>query len=102
MREGINRASRIALAVLSSLAVLPFVVVYGRWGLGGALPFQETDEGVGAHIFQLAIVLILPTGIVFVTTADWKRPLLAVQPLALPLLSLSVAFAALYFGEHYF
>jgi hypothetical protein len=101
MRGGINRVSSFALAALSSIALLPLALAYGRWALSGHMPVPEKDEGWGAHVFQLSIALMLPTGIAFLATGDWKHPARAIRPLAFPAVVLSVAFTALYFGEHY-
>ena len=59
------------------------------------------DEGMGAHIFQLAIVALVPATVVFLTTADWSRPWRSARPLALAAAATVLAFAALYFLEHF-
>ncbi|MGB7435481.1 MAG: hypothetical protein WBQ61_03880 [Candidatus Acidiferrum sp.] len=60
------------------------------------------DEGTAAHIFQLAIVALFPVILVFFLTADWKQPLKSVRPLAIPGVAVVLAFAALFYLEHYF
>jgi hypothetical protein len=62
---------------------------------------HPTDEGTGAHIFQLAVVALLPTLLLFVATADWTHPLRGFRPLVLPVAILILAFVALYCLEHY-
>jgi uncharacterized membrane protein YozB (DUF420 family) len=91
-----NRASAVVILVLSLIA---FVTV-----LTGFLPGHppQADEGTQAHIFQLAIVLIAPAGLVFLATADWERPAEIARRLALPAVAVALAFAALYYLEHYF
>jgi energy-coupling factor transporter transmembrane protein EcfT len=60
------------------------------------------DEGTAAHIFQISIVLVALTILVYIATADWKRPWQSARPLALPAAFLVLAFAALYYLEHYY
>ena len=66
-----NRVSGIGLIVLSLTALLDVLL------LGYTQPLLS-DEGTGAHIFQLSIVALLPTGFLFLflTTADWAQPVL--------------------------
>ncbi len=89
----IHRASRWAILALSFIAL--FMVMTGY--------FQppQTDEGSAAHIFQIAIVLLVPTFLLFLATADWRQPWRSARPLALPASVLVVAFAALYYLEHF-
>jgi hypothetical protein len=60
------------------------------------------DEGTGAHIFQLSIVALVPMGLLFLATADWTQPVRTVRRLAFPGAVVVLAFAALYYLEHYF
>ena len=95
MREPtINRVSWIVLICLSIVALLAVLTGYTK-------PPQR-DEGAGAHIFQLSVVLLLPVGLLFLVTADWGRSLRSVRPLAVPAVPLLVAFGALYYLENYF
>ena len=80
----------IALSLMALLAVLS----------GYAQPAQP-DEGTAAHIFQLSIVALVPAILLFLATADWKRPSRSTRPLAFPTAALALAFAALYYLEHY-
>jgi len=91
--QQINRASGIVLIGLSLTALLAV--------LTGYLQPPQPDEGVGAHIFQLSIVALVPAILLFVATADWKQPRRSARPLALPAAALALAFAALYYLEHY-
>jgi hypothetical protein len=58
------------------------------------------DEGTAAHLFQLAIVLLMPTGLVFLGTADWQHPLQIGKQLIIPIIILLLAFTMLYSMEH--
>jgi hypothetical protein len=93
--QQVNRASTIGLIVLSLTALLDVLL------LGYTRP-PLADEGTGAHIFQLSIVALVPTGLLFLATADWTQPVRAVRRLALPAIVVVLAFAALFYLEHYF
>jgi protein-S-isoprenylcysteine O-methyltransferase Ste14 len=89
----LNRASAIAAIVLSLIALLCV--------LSGYFQPPQPDEGSAAHIFQISIALLLPTLILFFFTADRKRPARSVRPLIIPAAALTIAFAALFYLEHY-
>lgn len=94
--QGLNRMSGMLLIALSATALLTVVmgwVLYAQ----RALP---ADEGALAHIFQLSVAATLPVGLLFLSTADWSRPLRAMRFLALPGVFLMLAFIALYLLEH--
>lgn len=93
--QQINRVSTIGLIVLSLTALLDVLL------LGSTQP-PLPDEGTGAHIFQLSIVALVPTGFLFLATADWTQPARTVRRLAFPAAVVVLAFAALYYLEHYF
>ena len=93
--QQINQMSTIALSVLSVTALLDVLL------LGYTRP-PLRDEGTGAHIFQLAIVALVPTGFLFLATADWAQPVRIVRRLTFPAAVVVLAFAALYYLEHYF
>ncbi len=61
----------------------------------------QTDEGAAAHIFQLSILVLVPTILVFLITADWKQPWQSALPMILCTAVLILAFAALYCLEHF-
>lgn len=88
-----NRVSGRILIFLSLAALLTV--------LSGYVQPPQPDEGSAAHIFQLSIVAVVPTILVFLATADWKQPLRSMRPLAFPAGALVVAFGALYYLEHY-
>jgi len=90
--QAVNRVSGIGLILLSLTAL--FVVLWGY--TQPPLP----DEGIGAHIFQLSIVALVPVTLVFVATADWSRPSRSARPLAIGVAATVLAFAALYYLEH--
>jgi len=52
-------------------------------------------------IAQLSIVALVPMILLFLFTADRRRPSRSARPLAFPAALLVVAFAALYYLEHY-
>ena len=89
----INRASGLLLIALSLAALLAV--------LDGFTQPPQPDEGVGAHIFQLSIVALVPTMLFFLVTADWKQPSRSARPLAFSSAALVLAFGALYYLEHY-
>lgn len=90
--QHINRVSGRILIFLSLAALLTV--------LSGYVQPPQPDEGSAAHIFQLSIVALAPTILLFLATADWKQPLRSVRPLAFPAGALVVAFGALYYLEH--
>ena len=93
--EKLNIVSSRVILVLSLIALLIVLI-------GFTQPRQPapTDEGTGAHIFQIAIVLVVITGLIFLFTADWKNPLRSARRLVLPGITLVAAFTALYLLEH--
>jgi hypothetical protein len=94
MRERqINRISGKVIIFLSLTALLAV--------LSGYTQPPQPDEGSAAHIFQLSIVALVPMILLFLATADWKQPSRSARPLAFPVAALVVAFAALYYLEHY-
>ncbi len=92
-RQDMNRTSGIALIVLSSIAFLAVLSGY-IW------PPPQADEGSAAHIFQLSIIAQLPTIVLFLASADWKRPLRSLRPVAFEAVVLVLALVALYHLEH--
>jgi hypothetical protein len=91
--QQINRIIGRVMIVLSLVALLTV--------LSGYTQPPQPDEGAGAHIFQLSIVLLLPVILLFLTTSDWKQPLRSARPLAFSAATLVLAFGALYHLEHY-
>ena len=97
--QRLNRVSTFGLVALSLsalLTVLPFAL---RAVLTGYIPPPEPDEGTGAHIFQLSIMALVPTGVLFFATADWTQPLRSARRLVFPAAALILAFGILYYFE---
>jgi hypothetical protein len=88
-----NRISSRVIFILSLTALLTVLIGYTQ-------PPQP-DEGALAHIFQITIVLLVPMILLFLGTADWKQPVRNARRLAFPAAALLLAFAALYYLEHY-
>ena len=91
--QQVNRFSGRVIIVLSLIALLTV--------LSGYMLPPQPDEGTAAHIFQLSIVALVPMILLFLFTADRRRPSRSARPLAFPAALLVVAFAALYYLEHY-
>ena len=91
--QQINHISGKVIIVLSLTALTTVLIGYTQ-------PPQP-DEGALAHIFQLSIVALVATILLFLATADWRQPLRSTRPLAFPAGTLVLAFSALYFLEHY-
>lgn len=95
--------NRISGRVMLGLALFAMCLVVGATvlaTLGNFDPSPNGDEGAAAHLFQLAIVLLMPAGLAFLVTADWRRPLAVARRLLLPAVALVVAFSTLYYLEH--
>jgi hypothetical protein len=93
MPSQVNRVSGRIVHVLSFTALLAVLSGYTH-----PLP---PDEGAAAHIFQLSIAALIPTGLLFLFTADWKQPARSVRTLVGSGAALVFAFAALYYLEHH-
>lgn len=97
------RVNRISGQVVLGLSLFAMLLVLGAAALsmlGRFDPAAANDEGTAAHLFQLAIVLLLPAGMIFLVTADWERPRDVGRRLAVPAVALVIAFSALYYMEH--
>jgi len=102
MLEGDMRAHQInpmCGVVLIGLPMIALVTVVT--GLIWPPPVPEPDEGTQAHLFQVSVAGLLPVTVVVVGTADWRRPWRSVLPLAIALLATVLAFAGLYYLEHF-
>ena len=99
-QQTIHRVSR---HIINGLSVFVLCLVGGATiltRLGRFNPAPGGDEGTAAHLFQWAIVLLMPTGVAFLVTADWRQPLAVARRLVLPTIALIVAFLMLYYLEH--
>ncbi|MCE9647337.1 MAG: hypothetical protein K8S20_15175 [Chloroflexi bacterium] len=97
-----QRINRISSYVMLGLSLFAMFLVSGATiltMLGRFNPSPDGDEGTPAHLFQLAIGLLLPAGLVFLVTADWRQPLKVAKRLALPAVCLVLAFMILYYME---
>jgi hypothetical protein len=98
-----QRVHRISGRVVLGLSLFAMSLVVGATVLamlGRFDPSSEGDEGTAAHLFQLAIVLVVPASLVFLMTGDWRRPWTMAKRLTIPALALVVAFSTLYYMEH--
>ncbi len=98
--QTVNRVSGYAVLGLALFAMFLVVGATALVMLGLINPSPGGDEGAAAHLFQLAILLLLPAGLVFLVTADWNRPLAVVRRLVAPGAAVVVAFTVLYYMEH--
>ncbi len=99
-REGAvstHMMNRLSCVGLIGLSLTALVVV-----LWGYTQPPLSDEGTGAHVFQLSVVALIPVTIVFLSTADWSQRRRAVWPLAVAAAATVLAFGALYYLEHVF
>lgn len=98
--DALHQASRRLVLGLSLFAMLLVTGATVLLGLGKFTPTPDGDEGTAAHLFQLAIVLLIPAGLTYLGTADWREPRRVVKGLILPAVALAVAFVTLYLMEH--
>jgi multisubunit Na+/H+ antiporter MnhB subunit len=92
--QQINRLSGNVLIVLSVGALVTVI--------SGYFQASQPDEGSAAHIFQLAIVALVPVTLLFLVTVDWERPLRYMRPLAFTAVAVVLAFGALHYLEHHY
>ena len=95
--QQVHRLSRVAMIGFSLIALATVLLGY-TVPRGTPAP---ADEGTGAHIFQLAVVLVLPAGLAFLGSADWREPHRTARPLLVAGTALVFAFGALYCLEHF-
>ena len=93
-----QQTNRLTSNVIMILSVLALLTVLSGFTHSPQPP--EPDEGAAAHIFQLSIVAVAFSILVFLVTTDWKQGLRAVRPLAFPAVALVLAFGVLYYVEH--
>ena len=98
-----QRVNRISGRIVLGLSLFAMILVVGATilaMLGRFNPSADGDEGTAAHLFQLAIVLLVPAGLTFLATADWRQPWNVAKRLVVPAVALVVAFVTLYYMEH--
>jgi len=96
MTERQSQVNRLAFYAAIFLSLVALLAV-----LSGYTQPPQSDEGTGAHIFQIAIVLLLPAILAFLASADWQQPARSARPLIIPAAALILAFGALYYLENY-
>src|SRR5262245_24607377 len=94
----LHRFSSWAIHVLSLFAACLVVGATVMMKLGRLKP--SSDAGTAAHLFQLSIALLVPAGLVYLLSADWRRPIRVAMGLVVPAIAVVVAFATLYYMEH--
>lgn len=98
-----QKLNRVSGRVVLGLALFAMSLVLGATVLvmlGRLDPAPGGDEGAPARLFQLAIVLLLPSGLTYLATADWHRPRAVAKRLVVPAAALVVAFSTLFFMEN--
>jgi len=98
-----QRVNRISGHVVLGLSLFAMCLVGGATVLamlGRFSPSPDGDEGTAARLFQLATVLLLPTGLTFLASANWRQPWDVAKRLAVPAVALVMAFSTLYYMEH--
>ena len=98
--QSVNRISGHAVLGLSLFAMIMVVSATVLAMVGRFSPSPDGDEGTAAHLFQLTMVLLVPTGLTFLATANWRQPWDVAKRLAVPAGALVVAFSTLYYMEH--
>ena len=98
-RATLNRMSSVGMIIL---ALAAFSVVLPLWFamLTGHVPPPEGDEGTAAHVFQLCLALLLPVGVLFLATADWRQPGQAIRRVALPAVLVVLALGTVFYLEN--
>ena len=90
--------ARVSAGAMTALSLVALITVLSAfvWPPDPA----QTDEGARAHIFQLALGLLVPAGLFYLGTADWTRPTRAARPVALSAFAACLALGLLYYLEH--
>ena len=91
----LNRACAFGLTALSLGALFLVLTAVIPIAATGVAPPPRADEGALARLFQLAILALLPTGLVYLGTSDWMHPGATARRLVLPAAAVTTAFALL-------
>ncbi len=89
--------NRVAGRVLVALSLAALVSV-----VSGYFQVPQRDEGTAAHLFQLSVVAFVLVAPVFLVTRGWEGQGRSARPLIISATGLALAFAGLYYLEHYF
>ena len=98
--QKINRICCSLIHALSLFAMLLVICATILVLLGEFNPAPGGDEGTPARLFQLTILLLMPAGLTFLATADWRRPKEVFKRLTIPTVALVIAFSTLYYMEN--
>ena len=95
------RWSRVTATVVVTLAAFALGTLLVGIAIALSQPPQPppSDEGTLAHLFQIAVGLLVPASALYVATADWTHPSHAARPLAVALALVLFAFALLFYFE---
>ena len=92
--QRINRVTGFAPVAMSIAAYfLVLAAVAARWEV------NQPDEGAAAHIFQLLVAGQVPIVLVYVASADWKRPWAILRMLLIQAAAVGIAFSAVFLAR---
>ena len=92
LQERINRVGAVVPIAMSVLALATVVAVVATgWER------HLKDEGAAAHIFQLLIAGQVPFIVGFLATANWRRVMQVVRPMAVQVTALALALGSVAF-----
>ncbi len=96
-----HRASGVAMMGLALLALLlvlsAFRVSFDPFAVSTQPP--QEDEGLQAHLFQLALLALVPTTLMYLVSADWRKAGSTARPLGIMALLVGAALALLAYAE---
>lgn len=89
---------QLSAKIAIGLSLTALLTVLSGYTLPRPLP---ADEGTAAHVFQLSIVALAATVVLFVATTDWRQPWRGARTMGVSAVLTLAAFGALYYLEHY-
>jgi hypothetical protein len=92
----VNFVSGIGLNVLSVIAALTVTGSVLVSVSSGDTQLHHLSESYTGTIFSLSIIVLVPTMLLFLATADWTRPGHVAERLTFPAVALSFSFLVLY------